>query len=153
MLRRLLLAAVLLAAAPAAAHEVQHHVERGEAVIVTLEYADGVPLAYEEVEVRAEGEDQPILLGKTDVEGRIAFVPDSGTSYVVRAFAQDGHGAQVRVAASDGEAEMAPVSSSAGGTGGVGRILLGVVLILGLFLGLRRIVARDGASPQRISQG
>lgn len=130
--------------APVSAHEVASTVTRGDAVIVTLHYADGTPLAYEECEVKAEGAAQPLVVGRTDVEGRMAFVPEPGVAYTVRAFSQDGHGAIVRVEPSDAVSAVPTTFSGPGAP--FGRIGLGVVLILGLFAILRRTASRAPAA-------
>ena len=130
--------------APVSAHEVTSSVVRGDAVIVTLRYADGVPLAYEECEVKADGAAQPLVVGRTDVQGRMAFVPEPGVGYTVRAFSQDGHGAIVRVEPADAVSTVPPTFSGPGSS--LGRIGLGVVLILGLFAILRRTASRAPAA-------
>ena len=133
----LLVLASSLVASSALAHEVVHEVRRGEAVVVTFATADGIPLAYEDCEVRAVDEDMPLLRGKTDVEGRVAFVPDAGSEYVVRVFASDGHGAQVRVKADAGSVD--PSFASPSGATPIARLALGALLIVAMFLGLGRL--------------
>lgn len=123
------------------AHQVDHEVSRAEAIVIELHYADGTPFAYEECEVRAVGADVPLLVGRTDAEGRLAFVPPTAGRYAARALSEDGHGASF-------EFDAAAATLVAGGAParragrGMTQMFTGVVLILGLFFGLR-ILARS----------
>lgn len=121
-----------------AAHAVQHDVAVGEAVVVTLRYADGTPFAYEEAEVRAAGSSTVDFVTRSDGQGRVVFVPDGDGPWVVRVFSADGHGAEVQVDAATLRRTSVPVVTSSPMTG-LARIGLGVLLVLGLFFLLARI--------------
>ena len=93
-----LAAALLLAAAPAAAHEVLHEVLRGRAVAVRVSYGDGEPFAYGEAEVFSPADPKiPWQKGRTDRKGFVAFVPDVTGTWRVRVADASGHGLVVEV--------------------------------------------------------
>jgi nickel transport protein len=92
----LLVAAALLAGSrSAAAHEVHHTVSQSGAVVIQLAYGDGTPFSFEGYEIFRAGEELPVQVGRTDVRGRIAFLPDAPGTWRLRAFADDGHGCDV----------------------------------------------------------
>jgi nickel transport protein len=92
-MRKSLLAILFLMTLPAAAHHVGYEVDRGEAVVVSLAYGNGSPLAFDRYEIIAEGEEAPYQSGITDAMGRIVFLPDRTSTWRVRVFSEDGHGA------------------------------------------------------------
>ena len=130
-----LMVAAMIASLPASAHEVSHAVTRAEAVVIHLTFADGSPFAYEECEIRRDGETTAFAVLRTDAEGRVAFVPPTAGTYHARALAQDGHGASFSFVADD----LLVASSTPAGSASrdVVRLALGVGLILLLFVGLR----------------
>ncbi|MBN2172382.1 MAG: ABC transporter permease [Candidatus Krumholzibacteriota bacterium] len=130
-----LLAAIL--SAPACAHDLDHAVSRGEAVVITLQYAGGEPFSYESYEVLPAGEDIPYQTGRTDAAGRIVFVPDHEGAWRVRAFSEDGHGVDLVIEAGGGAAPapagawqgLGPWSGLAAGLG----TLFGLFGVINLF--------------------
>ena len=124
----LLLSAALLAGT-LHAHSLSHEAQTGSAVIVELRYGDGSPFSYETAEVYRPAESVPFLAGRTDVNGRLAFVPDRPGDWRVRAFSEDGHGGDFTVAA---VAEGGSSPSSAG-FGEVGGLAVGLSILFGLF--------------------
>lgn len=108
------LSVVLLVTLPAAAHHVSHEVTRGEAVLVSLAYGDGSPMSHDRYEIIAEGEETPFQAGVTDSGGRIFFQPDQLSTWRVRVFSEDGHGADFTFQA--GPAEAAPAEPEASET-------------------------------------
>ena len=90
------LLALLLLAAPCAAHEVQHNITTAGSVTVWLAYADGKPFAYEAYELYPAGKDIPAQVGRTDAQGRVVFIPGDNRSWRLKAFSADGHGADLR---------------------------------------------------------
>jgi nickel transport protein len=137
--RGALLAAALLAAAPAAAHEVVHVVERGRAVALRASYADGEPLAYCEAEVFSPADPRrPWQKGRTDRAGWVAFVPDVPGAWRVRVVDTTGHGLTADVQVDP--AAAAPASAAPASAGGapatiafVLRPLLAIALIAVIF--------------------
>ena len=119
----------LLAVAPAPAHQLTHAVQTGTAVVVELRYGDGSPFGYEAAEVFRPGESVPFLAGRTDANGRLAFVPDRGGEWRVRAFSEDGHGADLTVAAGAGGVAAPAVDDP----GVLGRLAVGLSLLFGAF--------------------
>jgi len=114
----------------AAAHDLDHTLGHGEAVVVRFHYADGPVFSYETYEVYRPGETTPFQVGRTDALGRVAFVPDAGGEWRVRAFSEDGHGADIRV---DAEASLASAAVPRAASERGVRVLLGIAIILGIF--------------------
>lgn len=132
-----LAALLLVAAAPAAAHEVLHEVERGRAVAVRAYYAGGEPLAYCEAEVYAPADARiPWQKGRTDRKGWVAFVPDAPGTWRVRVADATGHGlvAEVAVDAAGSAAAGAEASAAPRTLAFVLRPLLALAVI-GAFFG------------------
>lgn len=132
------LAALLLCAVTAQAHEVHHRIEAANAVVVTLTYANGEPFAYEKYALMPAGQETPRQVGNTDAAGRVAFVPDATGKWRLQATSADGHGVNLEFAApavADGRqtAEPSPPRWLLAG--------FGLSLIFGLF-GLFQLFAR-----------
>jgi nickel transport protein len=124
----LLLSAALLAGA-LHAHSLSHEAQTGSAVIVELRYGDGSPFSYETAEVYRPAESVPFLAGRTDANGRLAFVPDRPGDWRVRAFSEDGHGGDFTVAA----AAEGGSSPSSAGLGEIDGLAVGLSILFGLF--------------------
>jgi len=142
-MKRLAYAVLALAwAGTAAAHEVQHDIVPGKAVMVRLHYADGEPFAYEQYELFAKGRSQPVQTGRTDYKGRVLFASDDGSAWRLRSFSADGHGVDLSFdaqadARTDGAA--APVAAE---SGRAMRLLTGLVVILVGFAALALLLRR-----------
>ena len=111
------------------AHSLSHTAGQGSALIVELRYADGSPFSYEAAEVYRPAESVPFLVGRTDANGRLAFVPDRPGDWRIRAFSEDGHGGDFTVAA----AAEGGSSPSSAGLGEVGGLAVGLSILFGLF--------------------
>lgn len=111
------------------AHALSHSAQPGSAVIVELRYGDGSPFSYESAEVYRPGEAVPFLAGRTDANGRLAFVPDKAGDWRVRAFSEDGHGGDFKFAAIPG----GDTSPSSTGLGTLVSLAVGLSLIFGVF--------------------
>jgi len=85
--------AIALAAGTAQAHGLQHQIDEGTAVSVRLFYADGRDFAFESYEVYRAGDEIPFQAGRTDLLGRVVFLPDRAGTWRIKAFSEDGHGA------------------------------------------------------------
>lgn len=123
-----ILVAILFAGA-LHAHALSHSAQSGSAVIVELRYGDGSPFNYEAAEVFRPGETEPFLTGRTDANGRLAFVPDRTGDWRVRAFSEDGHGGDFTVAASAEGGTSAPSHR----LGTISGLAVGLAVIFGLF--------------------
>lgn len=131
MKRSVAAVALIAASIPAAAHEIHHGVERGEATVLTFTCADGSAFSYESFEVFRPGETTPFQIGRSDALGRVSFLPDRAGEWRVRVFSEDGHGADLRVSASpagDRAADRSPPPANR-----ASRIVLGLGVILGVF--------------------
>jgi nickel transport protein len=120
---------LLLLAGPAPAHQLGHSVQTGTAVIVDLRYGDGSPFSYEAAEVFRPGEAIPFLAGRTDANGRLAFVPDRAGDWRIRGFSEDGHGGDFTVAA----VPEGGVSAPRAGLWEAGGLAIGLSVLFGLF--------------------
>lgn len=87
-----LLGLLLALAATSEAHDLQYTTTSATALVVTLGYPDGSPFSYEQFEVYPLGQEVPFQVGRTDAQGRLAFLPPGPGRYQVRAMSQDGHG-------------------------------------------------------------
>lgn len=130
----LLLGALLLSLAMHApwvvAHDLQHSVTGGQAVVVRLFYVDDSPFSFEAYEVYRQGETIPYQVGRTDSLGRIAFLPDKAGTWRIKAISEDGHGLDFSLtsdAAARVENSDKPIYER------YGRIVVGIAVILGLF--------------------
>jgi nickel transport protein len=111
------------------AHSLSHSAQPGRAVIVELRYADGSPFSYESAEVYRPAETVPFLAGRTDANGRLAFVPDRSGDWRVRAFSEDGHGGDFMVAAASNGESSAPST----GLSTIAALAVGLSVIFGIF--------------------
>lgn len=128
-MKRLTVLPAALLAGVLHAHSLSHTALTGSAVIVDLRYGDGSPFSYESAEVFRPSESVPFLAGRTDANGRLAFVPDRSGDWRVRAFSEDGHGGEFTVSA--GGEGAAPAGPAPLGT--LERVAIGVALLFGLF--------------------
>ena len=139
---RLAIALALCVGLPgrALAHDLQHSVDEGAAVSVKLFFADGNEFSFESYELYRAGDEIPFQVGRTDIEGRVVFLPDRAGTWRLKVFSEDGHGADL--------------SFTTGGEDGVQdanepflerhlRIIVGVSVIFGVF-GLVSLFARRG---------
>jgi nickel transport protein len=114
----------------AAAHDLQHTITSGGAVVIELRFADGTPFTFESYEIFPQGTGTPIQVGRTDAQGRIAFLPDRAGVWRLRAFANDGHGLDIDfttdAAAAVGASDMPAYQRHA-------RLFVGLGLIFGIF--------------------
>jgi nickel transport protein len=125
-----LIAALLCLARPAAAHDLQYSVSGGQAVVIRLFYVDDKPFTFEGYEIYRSGEKLPYQVGRTDSQGRIAFLPDRAGAWRIKAISEDGHGLDFTLK-TDAAAQVA--SSDKPVFERYGRIVVGIAVILGLF--------------------
>ncbi|MFZ5483575.1 MAG: hypothetical protein ACOZB0_05020 [Pseudomonadota bacterium] len=143
MIRRLLfVAGVLALPVLASAHDLQYQVSGGQAVVVRLFYVDDTPFTFEGYEIYRDGEKVPYQVGRTDSQGRIAFLPDRAATWRIKAISEDGHGLDFKLS-TDAAAVLA--DSEKPFYERYARIVVGVALILGLFGALSLFVKRKAA--------
>jgi nickel transport protein len=121
---------VCLAATRGSAHGVNHTVTRAEAVVVNLFHESGETFSNVVYEIFGPGDTTPLFTGRTDELGQILFVPDRTGTWRIRAFSEDGHGANVEIEIDDiGNVTQTGRSPH----GGLGIPLVGVLVIFALF--------------------
>jgi nickel transport protein len=127
------LAMLLLLFAPKdlEAHELLQRVSRGTAVVIELSYPTKAPFSYEQYEISRSGEEIPFQTGRSDALGRIVFVPDRQGSWRIRAFSEDGHGVDFTIEA--GPQDTATAAAGKSGSNRYAKIVLGLVIIFGVF--------------------
>ncbi len=132
-----MVAALVLAAAPTAAHETLHEVQRGKAIAVKASFADGEVLAYTAFEVYSPADPKlPWQKGRTDRAGWLAFTPDVPGTWRVKVIDATGHGLDVGVEAGPQPGAGAPASTVVSTAAFVLRPLIGLVAIAAVFAAL-----------------
>ena len=126
----LLATGIFLVGTNAGAHELRHTVTKSDAVIIELFYADGTRFDFQQYEVYHNGEDLPFQVGRTDALGRVVLVPDQAGTWRLRAFSEDGHGADFTF---ETDAAGTAVRSDQPLFRTFLNILVGVAIILGAF--------------------
>ena len=138
-----LLLAALALAPPADAHDLQYTVSGGQAVVVKLFYVDNTPFTFEGYEIYREGAKLPYQVGRTDGQGRIAFLPDRAATWRIKAISEDGHGLDFKLAT---DAAATVTDTEKPFIERYGRVAVGVALILGLF-GVLNLFLRKKKAP------
>ena len=134
--------------ADSGAHGSHGHHQQGQAVIVTLAADHGpAPAGWRCTVFAPDG--TTWTEGTLDGQGRIAFVPDRTGTWSVRAYAADGHGAELTVVVDDGLLERlrsgdSPVAAqhAAAGNGTWSKLAVGIAVLLGIFGCVALIQAR-----------
>jgi len=141
--RLLLLAIAIFATWPACAHDLQYSVGGGQAVVIRMFYVDNSPFAFEGYEITREGEKLPYQVGRTDSQGRIAFLPDRAANWRIKAMSEDGHGLDFKIS-TDAAAVLSGTEKPFYER--YARIAVGVAVILGLFGSLSLYIKRKKSS-------
>ncbi len=105
-------AAIMLLPGGLLAHGITRTIEQGKSMVVTALYDDGEPISYASVKVFAPGKkDVEFQNGRTDKNGRFAFVPTEAGDWLVRLDDGTGHGFEehVKVDADMGGKASSPV--------------------------------------------
>ncbi len=142
-MRSCLVVALVLCAwlpGPVRAHDLQHSIDEATAVSVRLFFADGRDFGLESYEIYRAGEEMPFQVGRTDVRGRVVFLPDRAGTWRIKLFSQDGHGGDFSfITGARGDVQGGSKSFLERHL----RIIAGVSLIFGVF-GLISLFARRG---------
>jgi nickel transport protein len=125
-----LLVFALLLPGRALAHDLHYSVEQGPAVYVRLYFGGGEEFSFEKYEIYRNGEEIPFQVGRTDVKGRLVFLPDRPGTWRVKAFSEDGHGVDISVTT---DAKGGVEGSTEPRFDRHARIIMGVSLIFGIF--------------------
>ena len=136
--------ALVLAGAPASAHETLHEVYRDRAIAVQAFFVDGEVLAYTPYEVYSPADQKiPFQKGRTDREGWVAFVPNTPGKWRLKVIDNTGHGLDLEVDASEPRASGGSAYSSAAF---VLRPLVGLLVIGAAFAALFLVYRRKKAT-------
>ena len=138
-MRRWCLVACLLLPTAAVAHGVRVTVTNGPAVIVTVTYEDGSPVAATPWVVSAPGTSTPYQSGHTDPAGRVVFLPDRPGEWQVRVTSTDGHGTGTVVTVT---ADMIAATVDGSGLGSGSKLIIGIAFLLLVFWLATRFLAR-----------
>jgi len=122
------------------AHDLQHQIDEGTAVSVRLFFGDGSDFAFESYEIYRAGDEIPFQVGRTDLQGRVVFLPDRAGTWRIKAFSEDGHGADFSFS-TDVESRLQDANQPF--LERHLRIVVGVSLIFGVF-GLINLIMRKG---------
>lgn len=125
--------------APGLAHDLHYVTGQANATVVSLNYPDGSPFAYEAFEIFPAGEEIPFQVGRTDAQGRLAFLPPASGRYEVRAMSQDGHGSVISIEVGP---EAALIAADRPLFERYQRLFVGLGILLGLF-GLLKLFYRS----------
>jgi nickel transport protein len=137
-----------LAAAPVAAHEMLHEVQRDKAIAVKAYFVDGEVLAYTPYEVYSPADPRiPYQKGRTDRSGWLAFLPNAVGTWRVKVIDDTGHGLDVQIDAEAAGGAQAPASGPASTAGFILRPLLGLAAIGAVFAALYFGYRRMGPKP------
>ncbi len=80
------------------AHGITRTIEQGKSMVITAYYDDGEPISYASVKVFAPGnKETEYQNGRTDRNGRFAFVPSEAGRWLVRLDDGTGHGFEEQV--------------------------------------------------------
>ena len=133
---------------PAAAHEILRSISDGKAVVIELSHPHATCFASESYEIFRPDETVAFQVGRTDQHGRIVFIPDRPGAWRVRAFTEDGHGANFTV---DADTPSLAVKADGGEStpDRVSRMVGGVGALLGLFGAWSLFRSRRSASSSR----
>ena len=110
-------------------HRMHHEVSTAEAQVLSVSYAFGQQPIFEPYQIFAPDTDVPFQTGRTDMQGRVSFLPDRSGRWRVVVTTEDGHGVEVRVRV-DEALEISEVEGP--GAGGLAMTLAGVGYLLGL---------------------
>jgi nickel transport protein len=124
----------------ALAHDLLHQIAEAEAVSVRLFFADGRDFSFESYEVYRAGDEIPFQVGRTDLEGRVVFLPDRAGTWRIKAFSEDGHGADLSFST---DLKSGVQDANRSFLERHLRIVVGVSVIFGVF-GLVNLLTRRG---------
>ncbi len=129
----ILLILILITSKLSYAHSVQYTINRQNAVVITIFYADGTPFSYEKFEVYSpDNKKIPFQVGRTDKYGRLVFLPDKIGNWTVKAFSEDGHGIVKKIFVNN----LSKINKTSNQFGYLLKIFIGVFaifLVYGLF--------------------
>lgn len=93
-----LIASIAFAQAALEAHGITRVVEQKNVMVITARYDDGEPISYASVKIYSPGgRDLEYQNGRTDKDGRFAFVPSEAGDWLVRLDDGAGHGFEEHV--------------------------------------------------------
>ncbi|NLI82405.1 MAG: DUF4198 domain-containing protein [Deltaproteobacteria bacterium] len=114
------------------AHGVFHQIAKKEAVVISAEFDDGEPMSYADVKIHSPtGGQVEYQNGRTDRNGRFAFVPDQPGDWRIHIDAGMGHSIEAKFTV-DASLQAQETGTAGGRVSRWHGILTGVSLIVGL---------------------
>jgi nickel transport protein len=123
---------LLLMSLPIVAHTVDYQVESKSAVVVTLRFGDKAAIL-SKYQVFAPSLDEPVQIGRTDAQGRIAFLPTEPGLWRVKVSTDLEHGLHGTNVDIEVDQDMVVKSVSQPLVATHTRLVVGVSLLFGVF--------------------
>jgi hypothetical protein len=101
-----------------------------EASVIRLNHGDDTPLVNADYELSVVGVETPYQSGKTDVFGRVVFIPGDLREWRLRVFNQDGHGIDTTFELDRGALSRVHHDHD---SSDVTRLILGIGILLSVF--------------------
>ena len=79
------------------AHNLKHTLSWEESVTIALQFVKEGDFSFQSYEVYAPKTKTPFQVGRSDLYGRVVFLPDRSGKWRVKIFSQDGHGKIIEV--------------------------------------------------------
>jgi len=111
------------------AHNLKHMLSWEESMTITLQFVKEGDFSFQSYEVYAPKTKTPFQVGRSDLYGRVVFLPDRSGKWRVKVFSEDGHGKIIEVDINKTNKGQTIVQN----TSTVGRLLLGFVLLFSVF--------------------
>lgn len=116
------------------AHGVRGVITSENAMHVTAAYDDGEPMSYAQVEIRRDGEKLPFQTGRTDRNGRFAFLLDKAGTWTIIVSDEMGHRLALKTGIDNGLELNSPgdQATDAGALSRYEKALMGITIIFGI---------------------
>lgn len=111
------------------AHNLKHTLSWDESVTITLQFVKEGDFSFQSYEVYAPKTKIPFQVGRSDVQGRVVFLPNSSGKWLVKIFSEDGHGKIIEVDIDKNNKGQKIVQN----TSILGRLLWGFLLLFSVF--------------------
>jgi nickel transport protein len=128
----------------AAGHELRYAVEENKAVVITITEEGGKPCAGISYVISPKEGGPAVQSGRTDIRGRVVFVPENSGNWTLSAFTEHGHGTGFSFESGD---KGILLSTEKPFFDRYSRLIVGVSLIFGVFGMLNLFRRRKSGVP------